>query len=127
MSAGQSPQVELLLKKSAEDETVLTFAVPDAIFEFHVQQAIEKLLKAMLTAHGVQYPYTHDLQALVDELTNIGETFPVFVVPLHAFSKYGVAVRYDDVLPLAPEEREQYRQVVADLRSFAAARVSALP
>ncbi len=103
------------------------FAVPDAIFEFHVQQAIEKLLKALIAFHGVQYPFTHDLQALLDELINLGKAVPPFPIPLHAFSKYGVAVRYDDAIPLTTEERDQYRQVVAEVRNYAAACVDALP
>jgi HEPN domain-containing protein len=36
----------------------------DAI-AFHLQQAAEKLLKAFLTLHGIEYPFTHDIGELL--------------------------------------------------------------
>jgi HEPN domain-containing protein len=33
---------------------------------FHLQQGIEKLLKALLECRGVEYPPTHNLVALLD-------------------------------------------------------------
>ncbi|MEK6409399.1 MAG: HEPN domain-containing protein [Acidobacteriota bacterium] len=33
---------------------------------FHVQQAAEKMLKALLASRGVDYPRTHDLRALIN-------------------------------------------------------------
>jgi len=56
MSAAGNLQVQMLFAKSAEDEHTLTLAVRDAIFEFHTQQAIEKLLKALIAAHGEMFP-----------------------------------------------------------------------
>ena len=34
----------------------------DQVFGFHVQQAVEKLLKAWLAIRGERHPHTHDLQ-----------------------------------------------------------------
>jgi HEPN domain len=80
MSAAQNLQVQILFIKSAEDEATIAFPIPDATFEFHVQQAIEKLLKALITARGAIYPYTHDLQLLLNQLAALGETLPNFSV-----------------------------------------------
>jgi HEPN domain-containing protein len=33
---------------------------------FHVQQAAEKMLKALLASRGIGYPLTHDLRALLN-------------------------------------------------------------
>ncbi|NEQ31824.1 MAG: HEPN domain-containing protein [Leptolyngbya sp. SIO4C5] len=44
-----------------QDKTVFA----DEIFGFHVQQAIEKCLKAWIAALGEVYPYTHDLGVLL--------------------------------------------------------------
>lgn len=33
---------------------------------FHIQQAAEKLLKALLASRSIEYPRTHDLEALLD-------------------------------------------------------------
>ena len=90
MSAAGNLQVQMLFAKSAEDEHTLTLAVRDAIFEFHTQQAIEKLLKALIAAHAEVFPFTHDLQVLTDQLEDIGEALPAFSIPLDAFTKFGV-------------------------------------
>jgi hypothetical protein len=43
-------QAETLLRKAADDEVMARFPdAPDGPFGFHIQQAIEKLLKAMLS------------------------------------------------------------------------------
>jgi hypothetical protein len=46
-----------------------TFA--ESIFGFHAQQAIEKSLKAWLSALGGSYPRTHDLTALLSRLEEL--------------------------------------------------------
>ncbi len=127
MSAAANPQVELLFIKSAEDEAVLAFDVSDAVFEFHVQQAIEKLLKALIAAHGKPYPFTHDLDQLIERLEDLGELFPDFGMPLQSFTPFGVLVRYDHGAPLTSQEREQFRRVVASVRTFVQHQVPLLP
>jgi len=127
MSAAQNLQVQLLFTKSAEDEATIAFAIPDATFLFHVQQAIEKLLKALLSAHSAKYPHTHDLQLLVNQLASLGERLPDYGIPLAAFTPYGVTIRYDEGVALTEGERQQYRKIVEDLRTFVVARVDALP
>lgn len=127
MSAAQDLQVQLLFTKSAEDEATLAFAVPDAIFEFHAQPAIEKLLKALIAAHGSRLPFIHDLRVLAEQLVSLGEVLPDFGVPLDAFTRFGVMVRYDAGVPLTQAERQQYRRIMAELREFVTQRATALP
>ncbi|MBF0160331.1 MAG: HEPN domain-containing protein [Magnetococcales bacterium] len=43
---------------------------PDEIFGFHVQQAVEKGLKAWLCCLGVAYPRKHDLSELAKMLSH---------------------------------------------------------
>lgn len=45
----------------------------DEIFGFHAQQAIEKALKAWLSARGVEFPLTHELTRLLNLLEKQGE------------------------------------------------------
>jgi hypothetical protein len=81
MTAGIDRQARLLLKKAAEDEAVAILpGVPNAPFGFHVQQAVEKLLKALLSQLSVEYKFTHDLGYLVNELEAVGEVLPHLVV-----------------------------------------------
>ncbi|HEY5330762.1 MAG TPA: HEPN domain-containing protein [Acidobacteriaceae bacterium] len=127
MSAANNLQVQTLFIKSAEDEETLAFAVPDSVFEFHTQQAIEKLLKALIAAHGEEFPFTHNLQLLMDQLTLLGETLPTFSRPLFSFTKFGVTIRYDLGVPLTAAERQEFREVVAAVRAVVRARVDSLP
>ena len=65
----------LLLAKADEDLYVLERLAadsesPDAVIGFHAQQAVEKSLKAILTARAIRYAWTHDLGALIDLLTD---------------------------------------------------------
>ena len=62
--------VRALLRMAHKDFNALTGMMDsalfaDEIFGFHVQQAIEKGLKAWLCACGIAYPPTHDLARLL--------------------------------------------------------------
>ena len=50
--------------------------IADDIVGFHAQQAVEKAIKAVLTLIGVDYPRTHDIRYLVDQLRQSGSTSP---------------------------------------------------
>ncbi len=45
-------------------------AVGDGIVGFHTQQAAEKALKAWLTILGIDFPRTHDLSLLIQQLSD---------------------------------------------------------
>ena len=82
-------QARILLDTARRDLTALhgmddaeIFA--DEIFGFHVQQTVEKLLKAWLTLKGVSYPRTHDLRLLINQLAQHG----VDPGPLRALIEY---------------------------------------
>jgi len=51
------------------------------MLEFHVQQAIEKLLKALIAARGEKYPNTHDLQVLLGQLKSLGRYCQILEYP----------------------------------------------
>ena len=66
----------------------------DEIFGFHVQQALEKALKAWITALKLQYPRTHDITVLLAILERHGQD----VGQLWNFVKYNafaVQFRYE--------------------------------
>lgn len=69
---------------------------------YHVQQAAEKLIKALLVLAGEPFRRTHDLDDLVSRLLPI---FPQFAEPAEAvrhLSVWGIAYRYP-TLEDAPE------------------------
>jgi HEPN domain-containing protein len=63
------------------------------IVGFHVQQAIEKWIKAILTEQGVDFPRTHDLGAL---MTLLGANFtsPIAISAIERISDFAVTTRY---------------------------------
>jgi HEPN domain-containing protein len=67
----------------------------DEIFGFHVQQAVEKALKAWLCALGGPFPRTHDLDELGALLEETGQELPEFLSPVLEFTDFAVAFRYD--------------------------------
>jgi HEPN domain-containing protein len=69
--------------------------VPDAIFGFHAQQAVEKGLKAWLSGRGAVYPRTHTLQSLFALLKNRGVTAHLGFRHLSDLTPFAVQFRYD--------------------------------
>ena len=98
----QHEQASLLLKKAAEGEALLSEVltsqrVSDEIFGFHCQQAAEKLLKALLSAGGVDFPKTHNLRLLMDLLADAGFFLPESLADLDMLTPYGTLFRYENL------------------------------
>lgn len=77
--------------KGMEDSEVFS----SEIFGFHVQQAVEKALKAWLCCVSVTYPKIHDLDALGTLLEDSGHSIPPSITSLLDFTDFAVAFRYD--------------------------------
>jgi HEPN domain-containing protein len=56
----------------AMDLMILPESIDDEIFGFHAQQAVEKALKAWITAVGGAYGHIHDLRILLLTLRELG-------------------------------------------------------
>ncbi|MGB7086644.1 MAG: HEPN domain-containing protein [Phormidesmis sp.] len=65
----------------------------DEIFGFHVQQTIEKSLKAWLSILGEVYPLTHDLSLLLRRLEGQGCDISAYI-ELSEFSAFARQIRY---------------------------------
>jgi HEPN domain-containing protein len=92
---------ELLLRKAEQDEFALDKLIPDPnspdeIIGFHAQQAIEKMLKAVLAFAGVRYRWTHDLVELLDLLRKKGITYPEEFEEVTALTPFAAILRYED-------------------------------
>ena len=101
----------MLIRAAERDIAALRFIrdsdeISDEVFGFHVQQAAEKMLKAHLALLGVEYPLTHNIEALVDLLAEHGIT-PEPFGKLIDYTPYAVEFRYQGVGPDAePIDRE---------------------
>jgi hypothetical protein len=98
----QREQALLFLKKACQDEALLaeiisSTAVSDEIFGFHCQQAAEKLLKAILSLHDIDFARIHNLRFLMDLLADTGHRLPDEFSDLDTLTPYGTLFRYEDV------------------------------
>lgn len=66
----------------------------DEIFGFHVQQAVEKTLKAWLAIKGMEYPKTHDLRLLLRLLEKHGIDIASFS-DIMEYNAYAIQFRYE--------------------------------
>jgi HEPN domain-containing protein len=109
-------QAQLLLRKAVADAVIVSRGVADSgitdeILGFHVQQAAEKCLKAVLCHQGITYRRTHDLQELADLLIDAGASVPPEIADLCAWSPFAVAYRYEDWPPSSAIDREHANEL----------------
>jgi HEPN domain-containing protein len=122
---------ELLLRKATQDEYLLDRMLddphaPPELFGFHAQQAIEKLLKALLSDLRVSYPRTHRLIDLMDLAVGAGYPLPEDLAELRHLTPFAVEFRYD-ALPEeaeAPLDKARTRARVGQLRAFVQAAIA---
>jgi HEPN domain-containing protein len=114
------------LHASRDDEDTLRLAVPDRTFGFHAQQAVEKLVKALIGGHGERYAFTHNVETLVDHAVRIGEQIPVRIELLVALTDYAGVWRYQEPDPITAGARDELRAEVIRLREFTNSRLSVL-
>jgi HEPN domain-containing protein len=122
-------QTELLLRKSAASEQAICShdleRLPD-IFGFHTQQAVEKLLKALLTELGVGHQRTHDLAELVRMVELNDEHLPRTPITLSRLTAFAVQFRYDELPPESGLDPADSRETVAILRKHVESRLKAI-
>ena len=93
---------------------------PPAILAFHCQQAVEKSLKAFLTAQHLEFRFSHDLAYLLDLCSEADRTFNELEPQIAGLTPYAVEGRYPVDFPLDPTEAEaeafyQQAQTVVEL------------
>jgi HEPN domain-containing protein len=111
---------EVLLIKAAQDEMILDQlmsgpGIPDEGLGFHAQQAVEKLLKALLAAKGIDYPFTHRLVELLDLIRDTGIALPLEFEDLRRLTPFAIEFRYD-IYPQEPETKVDWNSVRQAIR-----------
>src|SRR5258708_852548 len=61
---------------------------------YHAQQAVEKALKGFLVFHGVRYPITHNLAALLRACIPLDPTLEAGVLPTLPLTDFATRFRY---------------------------------
>ena len=104
MNAAEKELVQTLLKKAETDllnATILrdsTQGNPEGI-GFHVQQAVEKSLKAMLVFHVIDYPRTHSIAGLAQLVNDNNIDLPDAFLESNRYSSYARDLRYGEIGP----------------------------
>jgi HEPN domain-containing protein len=68
--------------------------VAPEIMLFHIQQGVEKLIKALFCLYSVRFPKTHDLDELVELAQDSGIDLPLDMEKLTELTPYAVEWRY---------------------------------
>lgn len=127
MPSPEAEAAEALLRVAAEDEMVVrelagNTRIGDSVVGFHAQQAIEKVLKAVLARRGIDYPFTHDIARLLDEVdrSKLPEGLPV--EGAEDLTPWATELRYGGS-PESRLDRSAALDVVERFRSWAEAEI----
>jgi HEPN domain-containing protein len=117
-----------LLEKAASDEYAIDAllndpAVDDAIIGFHCQQAAEKLLKAVLVEREQSFNKNHNLNYLVQLLSDSGDGLPPELSELDTLNPFAVTLRYETMNVILSFDRQKSRRLVRALRTWVVERV----
>jgi HEPN domain-containing protein len=90
--------------------------VSDAIVAFHAQQAVEKSLKAVLASSGVDFPFTHNLAALLQLCEDADVDVPAELEEADLLTPYAVAARYGSKSPATVDRAAALQFAAAAVR-----------
>jgi HEPN domain-containing protein len=77
---------------------------------FNAQQAVEKAIKALLIRRKVEFPYIHDIAALLTLLERAGQEVPETIREAGRLTRFAVFTRYPGIAPPIPHE--EYAEAV---------------
>ena len=116
-----SKAVAGILRKKAQGDfdaaVVLANAKPpmnDETVGLHLQQAVEKAAKALLTWKNVKYPFTHDIDTLLRALTAKGCPAPGQFSDLDTLTLFATQARYERVVPPGSFDRAAFINLSRD-------------
>lgn len=96
--ADQHDLAEQLLGVARDDEaaarTLRDAESSDSMVGFHCQQSVEKALKAVLAARGIEFPFTHDIGLLIQLCEDAGNPVPDTLANLDRLTPFAVHMRY---------------------------------
>jgi HEPN domain-containing protein len=114
MSPDQSAK---LLALAQEDLAVARLIEREGLYAvalgFHAQQAVEKALKAVLAAREGSFPFTHDIEALIELCGRAGLELPADVHAAERLNPYAGATRYGlgDPASVAPSDAVRWAEL----------------
>jgi HEPN domain-containing protein len=121
-----------LLMKARDDLRALRVLaqhaeVSDEVVGFHAQQAVEKAVKAVLTAAGVRAGRTHDLGRLIRLVRDAGTDVPEWIEGTFVFEPFAVTWRYAALEPDESLDRAEAESLVTRVLEWAAQKIPPMP
>ena len=121
---------DALIVKAAGDEAGLRVLadhpdVPNHVAGFLAQQAIEKSLKAVLTARGVPFERSHDIDYLCSLIEESGVAVTAELSEAVMLTPWAVEFRYADPFDASPLNRAEALATVVAVRAWAARTIDA--
>jgi len=74
---------------------------------FHSQQAVEKYLKAYLSAYDLDFPYTHNISEILSLCSDHDASFRQLENIAGDLTEYAVTIRYDDDFWPLPQDAKK--------------------
>jgi len=85
---------------------------------FHSQQYVEKLIKGLLTLHGIEAPRTHNLRRLIQLAEPVASELSRLIDSVDSLTVHGVLSRYPD--DWSQIDAEEMNKMVALAKQFGA-------
>lgn len=125
-------QTQLLLRKARSHRIALDHVGPDPTFAdmivgFHAQQAIEKLIKAVLSHNQIAYPRVNDLDRLLHLLEAEQIAKPPRTQQLVSLTPWATRFRYEDPPEPISLDRRATVTLVDDVAAWASALMPRTP
>lgn len=105
--------------KAGSDELKTVNPATDTVC-FHMQQCVEKYLKAFLVTSNVEIPRTHNIAIILQKCIEIEKDFnELKLMKISMLTIYAVQTRYpDDFYMPTVEESENAKEMAEKVRSF---------
>lgn len=122
--------VKIWIDKADGDLKVASreITAPDPVLEavcFHLQQAVEKYIKAFLSIHLKDIRKTHNIFFLMEQCIKLDKDFKKFEKQFDLISECGVEIRYpDSFLNLEKQELLDIIPKVKEFRNFISEKIS---
>jgi HEPN domain-containing protein len=101
------------------DNNLAAKQIPYDTVCFHCQQAAEKLLKGYLVSQGREYPITHNLFVILEDIIEYDPSADSLREILAVLNPYSVEVRYPgDAWMPTPEDAAEARQAAQEVLNW---------
>jgi HEPN domain-containing protein len=84
---------------------------------FHCQQCVEKLIKAILTRHAIEFPKTHDIERLITLTGDLAPGLDSLTPLAKKLTVHGVDMRYPaDIKAISSLEMKEVVEITEKFR-----------